>query len=466
MEKAVIFGAGQFGKISLAKLKFAYDVVAFADNSPSVWGTEVMGLPVISPRELASMDALAFISPERYWREIAEQLDGLGVRYLVLNAFLTYRLTNHRIFPFRVGNLTPYKKKAAGEFSVLFVQQYLCARTDKIAAALKAIGVRTCAAFQFTPSREEAAYDAQAPIFSYEELLQYVNRSEFDAVHCSNEDDSLTSLLIHSNKTVIFDCHDISSESYSYILPERFLLEYIANTRSDGILVFSEEAKAVLCEKYGLDPEKVLVVGNYPSVGLFPVEKMEKLSAGDGELHCVYEGGLVFEEQTTVKKYFLSRLFLAFAGAGVHVHFYSPSDAAQCRALAARHPLLHYEGSLSGRALITRMQKYDLGFALFNISDGVMDSYLRMCSPNKLFEYLAAGLPLITNVDTFSQFCGTYGCGRHIDMEGDIAAQCREAAKLRVDGDFLERHGFTMDASAHRILTFYKKTKERKTGGR
>lgn len=107
-----------------------------------------MGVPVVSPQELASMDALVFISPEHSWREIAEQLDGLGLRYLVLNAFLSYRLAGHRIYPFHVGNLTPYKKKTAEEFSVLFVQQCLCARTDKIAAALKAIGVRTFAAFQ------------------------------------------------------------------------------------------------------------------------------------------------------------------------------------------------------------------------------------------------------------------------------------------------------------------------------
>lgn len=343
---------------------------------------------------------------------------------------------------------------------MLFVQQRLCSRTDKIAAALKSIGVKTYAAFQITPSKEDA-YDEQAPVFSYGELLQYVNDSEFDVIHCSNEDDSLTSLLVHSGKTVIFDCHDISTDSYSYIPPERFLLEYLASTWSDGILVFSEEAKAVLCEKYNLAPDKVLSVGNYPSAALFPTEKVEKLSARDGEVHCVYEGGIIFEENTTAKKYYLKDLFLAFAGAGVHVHFYSSGNAEQCRALADAHPLLHYEGSLSGRALVTQMQKYDLGFGLFNNSEGVMDSYLRMCSSNKLFEYLAAGLPFVTNLDTFAQFAGQHGCGRYIDMEKDIMAQCREAMALSVPENFLQEHGFTMDANAHRILEFYKKVKNR-----
>lgn len=116
MEKAVVFGAGQFGKISLEKLKFVYDVVAFADNNAASWGTAVMGLPVISPKELPAMNALVFITPERYWREIAEQLDGLGVRYVVLNAFLSYQLIDYRIYPFRVGNLCPYKKSRRGSF--------------------------------------------------------------------------------------------------------------------------------------------------------------------------------------------------------------------------------------------------------------------------------------------------------------------------------------------------------------
>lgn len=459
VEKAVIFGAGQFGKISFEKLKYLYDIAAFADNNSQLWGATVLGVPVVSPQDLAAMDALVFISPERYWRDIAEQLDGLGVRYAVLNAFLSYQVIHHRIYPLHLGNLVPYKKDLAKEFSVLFVQQTLCARTNKIAAALKSIGVKTYAAFQITPAREEEAFFGQMPIFSYGELLEYVNSSEFDIIHCSNEDDSLTSLLTHSNKTVIFDCHDVVSESYSYIPREKFLLEYIASTRSDGVLIFSEEAKAVLCKKYDLSPEKVLAVGNYPSAALFPTEKVEKLSAKDGEIHCVYEGGLIFEENSTVKKYYLRDLFAAFAQAGVHVHFYCPGSVEQCCAFANTHPLLHFEGSLSGTALITQMQKYDLGFAMFNISEGVMYSYLQMCSPNKLFEYLAAGLPFITNVDTFSQFGERYGCGQYIDMAGDIAAQCRAAMGITIEENFLEEHGFTMDANAPRILEFYQKIK-------
>ncbi|MCI8382993.1 MAG: hypothetical protein HFI07_14620 [Lachnospiraceae bacterium] len=37
-EKAVIFGAGSKAKMSIKELLEKYEIVAFLDNDPSVWG--------------------------------------------------------------------------------------------------------------------------------------------------------------------------------------------------------------------------------------------------------------------------------------------------------------------------------------------------------------------------------------------------------------------------------------------
>lgn len=456
MEKAVIFGAGEIGQRSLVKLQYVYDVVAFSDNNSSLWGQSICGIPVIPPRSLPNMDAIVFICVDLHWREVSEQLHAMDVKHAVLEAYLSYELVDYRIFPLHLAKHAPYKKVNLDDFAVLFVQQNFCSRTDKIACALHQAGVKTYAAFQFTPSKMDCAFDEQTPFFSYDALMEYVNESEFDIVHCSNEDDTLTNLLIHSNKKIVFDCHDIISESYTYIKYEKFLLEYIANTQSDGIMFCSEPGKEVLCKKYNLEKDKIFVIGNYPLTSFKPTVKIQKLSEIDGELHCVYEGGIAFNADTFVPKYYFYDYFLRFCEAGVHIHFYSNANVSKCEELAQAHPLLHYEGNLSGIDLVTQMQKYDIGFCLFNISEGSMDSYLKHTSPNKIFEYLAAGLPIVTNVDVFSEFASENKCGGYVDLEGDILAQCRKALEFKISEDFLEVRGLTMNANAQRILDFYK----------
>lgn len=456
MEKAVIFGAGETGRQSLVKLQYVYDVVAFSDNNSALWGESISGIPVLEPKRLSDMYALVFICVDLHWREIAIQLSALNVKYVVLETYLSYRLENHRMLPLHLAKHSPYKKTNTDEFAVLFVQQKFCSRTDKEAYALNQIGVKTYAAFQVAPSKMERAFYEQIPIFSYAALMEYVNESEFDIVHCSNEDDTLTNLLIHSNKKVVFDCHDIISESYTYIRYEKFLLEYIANTKSDGIMIPSEEAKKLLCKKYDLKKDKILVLGNYPLTSFKPTIKMRKLSEIDGEIHCVYEGGIIFNADTFVSKYYFYDHFLKFCEAGIHIHFYSNANETKCEELAAAHPLMHYEGNRSGIDLITQMQKYDIGFCLYNIAEGTMDSYLKICSPNKFFEYLAAGLPVITNVDALAKFAIENKCGEYFDFNGDIQAQCKEVLQIKINENFLETKGLTMNAHAQRILDFYK----------
>lgn len=54
--KVVLFGAGTLGKRALALLReMECDVVAFSDNDPSAWGTEIESVPVFSPEQSASL---------------------------------------------------------------------------------------------------------------------------------------------------------------------------------------------------------------------------------------------------------------------------------------------------------------------------------------------------------------------------------------------------------------------------
>ena len=52
MEKIVIFGAGNTGKLANEYLKGRYDCVYFVDNDSSKWGTIFCGKQILSPEKL------------------------------------------------------------------------------------------------------------------------------------------------------------------------------------------------------------------------------------------------------------------------------------------------------------------------------------------------------------------------------------------------------------------------------
>lgn len=86
--KWIIFGCGQNGALALDLLG-RESVAFFADNNAERWGTEVYGVPVVAPDELARLMALGdyavMVSPAlRIAREICAQLAQLGITRVVV----------------------------------------------------------------------------------------------------------------------------------------------------------------------------------------------------------------------------------------------------------------------------------------------------------------------------------------------------------------------------------------------
>lgn len=84
--KAVIFGAGNDGKVLKKGLEKHYGVhiCAVCDNDINKWGKWIDGIRIISPQELKQTDfEMIFIctSKERWYREIKAQLEDMGVPF-------------------------------------------------------------------------------------------------------------------------------------------------------------------------------------------------------------------------------------------------------------------------------------------------------------------------------------------------------------------------------------------------
>ena len=121
--------------------------------------------------------------------------------------------------------------------------------------------------------------------------------------------------------------------------------------------------------------------------------------------------------------------------------------------------LIHYEGSVSGEKLILEMTKYDCGLAVYNSVDSNR-LLLEGASPNKLYEYISAGIPVVTaGINSLKEFVEQYRVGVGLDFSGDIRNQLEEACRVHIDSDFLTRNNLTMKSHGRELATFYERVK-------
>ena len=189
-------------------------------------------------------------------------------------------------------------------------------------------------------------------------------------------------------------------------------------------------------------------------------KKKEKLSATDGEIHCVYEGAVVGGDRNSHR--FFDEMWEKIADAGVHIHFYSSSAMEYCKRLEKISSLIHYEGSASGEKLILEMTKYDCGLAIFNINEQNR-IFLETGTANKVYEYLNAGIPVVVGeIKSYIKFVEKYGVGKMLDMQKDIRAQISLIAQISIEEDFLTKNNLTMMARSKELIDFYERVKKKK----
>lgn len=461
MEKAIIFSAGERGNIVYKKLSLFFEVIAYCDNDAALWNKECHGVPIVPPLKLPSLvqrtQARVFIINEKYWADIAKQLEEMGIRnYINLDSFLSYEYDGYLWMPVSFSKPEPYRKQNSKDFAVLYVQDKPCSRTCKIAAALKARGVLTCSAYTGSPSEAGSkAFIEEYPLWTYTDMLDFVNQSEFDVIHCSNMPDELATLLLHSNKKVIYDMHDCTT-ALNYYTSSQAVLEYLASTQADGVMYVTDTFRDFQIRKYGIDKDKTFVIGNYPLKRFCNITRKKKLSEMDGEIHCVYEGMLpVMSLMSFTPFMFLEPLWMELARNGVHVHIYSHTVPEYCLSLEQKSAFIHYEGNLRDETLISEMTQYDIGLLLYNEPES---AYLQNASANKLTEYLSAGLPVVSNVPSYIDLLERTNGGGKLDVFHDhVSERLKEIRKIHIEDDFCDRKGFTVDSHVDEILGFYRR---------
>lgn len=291
-----------------------------------------------------------------------------------------------------------------------------------------------------------------------EELKRLVEDLSVELIHSQNAPDTLTRVAIEviDEIPVIHENQDtISLRRTPYTpesnLDEELVDERIANQMCDARIHVSQGLLEYIGRKYGA--KKEIVFHNYASRSLLPRSRKRKLSETDGKIHIVYEGTL---SSFPGDHYDLKEIFNDLARRGYHIHIYDSHRNQDYSRLAEVHDAIHYHGHKNPKELLYEMTQYDYGWAGFNVARN--REHIDVALPNKLFEYLASGLPVLSFPHKAQkEFLEGEGLGLVFEDLNELDDKIKEQVTVqRLTADVLRRRSdFTMESNIQRILNLY-----------
>lgn len=460
MKDIILFGAGFYGQNAYYKFKDKYNIMYFVDNNEKLHGEKLHGISIIDIKELKKVysgDIDIIICSKSYF-QISAQLVELGIKeyYVLLEGFLYHSDMNDTMIPVELEN-HKYYKKLTDDKAILYVQNAACIRTHKIATMMKKYGYKVYLLYTMAPpdssnSDFASLYDGIFSFTTANGVKRFIANSEFDIIHCSNTPDILANIAITTGKKVVVDTHDMNSLWGKDSINE-LILEFMANKFSEGDIYTSEKVTDIAEKKYNLKNKKVWYLENMILDEIKVDVPYPKLSKMDGEIHCVYEGGINGSDQESDR--FFEKIWGKIVENHIHVHFYSQSVPEYCKYLDATNEYLHYGGNIGTNQLIKEMTKYDCGLAIFNVNKK-NQLFMETGTANKMYEYVCAGLPVVVgNIHSYREFVDKYGVGGYLDLDNDIKLQLDNICKITIPDGFLSKNHLTMMSKSTELANFY-----------
>jgi len=306
---------------------------------------------------------------------------------------------------------------------ILFLQDWPCIRNYKYAKALTARGHHVALAYtkmklsERYPGMTDDAYAECIRLRDWRHLWDLTR--EYDIVHSHNEPDTLTVAALAGVAPVVHDTHDLISLRDAH-KPDLTYYEGIANRGAQGRIYSTPYQMREAKRLYDIG-EPNLVVYNFISRSDKPTRFLPKLSATDGEVHIVYEGGFGGPQHRRFQD-----IFTALAGQGAHVHIYPAAWKQQQADDLAAWPRVHYHQPVSPTQIMEEMTRYDFGIIPWNITEQ-NKRFLDSTIANKLFEYLAAGLPVFASpIESYVEYFTAKPVGLTFDTPEELVRRIPE----------------------------------------
>jgi glycosyltransferase involved in cell wall biosynthesis len=294
-----------------------------------------------------------------------------------------------------------------------------------------------------------------------EDIKEAVSKYNISLIHSQNAPDFLTvSAIIALNDVPIIHGNQdtISLRETPYYpgadVEKQLVDERVANEDCDARIHVTEEMRTYINEKYG--SKRDVVFCNYVSDSMMPTSFKEKLSEKDKKVHIVYEGTLASLEGD---HYDLQQIFKDIASYGMHIHIYDSHSNKDYQKLAEGDGFIHYHGHLDPRNLFREMTQYDFGWSGFNVAKN--KAHMDVALPNKTFEYLACGLPVLSFPhEAQKKFLLKHGVGLVFkDLEEMQEKLANNELARKIHKNVLwKRSWFTVERNIHKITELYYQT--------
>jgi glycosyltransferase involved in cell wall biosynthesis len=356
---------------------------------------------------------------------------------------------------------------------VLFLQQQPCIRALKYAVGLRTTRPDVQLGFAFQGRTLTDWYGSGDELFGHwwhldgrpgKELGRIIADFSPDLIHSHNLPDTLTVLALEvagDRIPVVHDVHDLQSlrrtpYENGFAEPrDPLALEKHAVEGSAALVTVSDELLDEIRARHSL-PAHTLAFANYALLRDVPTALPRKRRS-DGPLRIVYQGTL----STNGGHYDLREVFEAIVAEGVFLDIFPSRAVPAYRRLARAHDRMQYHDTLDPRLLLRELPRYDFGWAGFNSS--LNGAHLDTVLPNKLYEYLGCGLPVLTlGHRALSRFVQENRVGLALARVEGLAERLAEAdiqalrARVRA-----VRHRMTVEANIGAVAGLYDALVER-----
>ena len=362
----------------------------------------------------------------------------------------------------------PFYQQGMINMKIGYMAGHACVRVQKMALPMMQRGHTIYMCSQKMPTFADS-YDMYTQAFSLHQLRSWVKvmAGQVDMFHCHNEPTWFVTLCKESapDVPVIVDIHDsfltrVTDEEHKKALEDgddvlRISVEERNNFHLADALVFPSMPFAeIVIKEYSLQEKPWIVMPSYVPRNLFAYQ-----------LNLDWHGGVVYQGRCDLpadindpKKKYYKRGFRYtdmsdFAGQaralGLQFYIYSRDDdkfVKHYENLAALHPPVPYT------ELMGKIARHDWGL----VGNSFYTPQWEIAEPNKLYEYIAAGVPpVVMYADNSAGIVSEHAIGMVVESVKELKERWGEHKEFRKR--LLKcREMFMMENHIEDLETFYK----------
>jgi hypothetical protein len=351
---------------------------------------------------------------------------------------------------------------------ILFLQQQPCMRALKYAAALRSAFPRMRLGFAYQGKTLSGWYGSGDELFErwwdlgaqpIEGLRAAAEEFRPDLIHSHNLPDSLTAIaleLFAGRIPVVHDVHDLQSlrqtpyENGFAEPDEPLALEQLAVEECTALVTVSHELLEEIRARYN-PPAPTLAFPNYALRSDLPVDLPPAERRNGHPPRLVYQGSL----STNGGHYDLREIFRTIVDEGLSLDVYPSRRVPAYAELAAELSDMRVHATLPPARLLAALPEYDFGWAGFN--SALNRVHLDTCLPNKAYEYVGCGLPVLTlEHRALSRLLRHGHLGLSLTTLDDLRGQLAGVDVVGLRRSIaVARHELTVEANIHRLAELY-----------